>query len=322
LTIKVHTKTKNPNLLLGRGNSYFLILITIMTQLSVIQIAPEESISAQSLSTEVIDSANTQPSFCRVELTEEEQCLRLHLERKVERAFYEAGKALRELRDRKLYRSTHQTFEEYCRDRFGYSRRHPYLLMEAAVIVDNLSEKCDPMDHIPPTSERQVRPLTKLDPDTQCEAWQLAVSEADGKVPSSRIVKDIVQRIMERTKVANPYQLGEVCQIIAKDNPELRGKGGGWCIVSQVNDFSCTVTAWDGEYSIGLQHLKSFDYLPKECKQVKAISDRISLLYSPNMEEAAVKVLKNLGEIKRPYLTLLEEKLLTLLEQEFGIITN
>ncbi|WP_229485591.1 hypothetical protein [Nostoc favosum] len=57
------------------------------------------------------------------ELTEEEQRDRLHLERRVERAFFEAGKALTELRDRRLYRSTHKTFEEYCRDRFAHSRQ-------------------------------------------------------------------------------------------------------------------------------------------------------------------------------------------------------
>ncbi|MEH2251299.1 hypothetical protein [Nostoc sp.] len=43
-----------------------------------------------------------------------------------------------ELRDRRLYRSTHKTFEDYCRDRFSYSCRQPYHLMEAAVIFDNL----------------------------------------------------------------------------------------------------------------------------------------------------------------------------------------
>jgi hypothetical protein len=78
------------------------------------------------------------------ELTYEEQQERLHLEKQVERSFYVAGKALQQLRDRRLYRSTHRTFEEYCRDRFGYSRRHPYLLIDAAIVVDNLSEKCDP----------------------------------------------------------------------------------------------------------------------------------------------------------------------------------
>jgi len=63
------------------------------------------------------------------ELTEEEERLRLHLEHKVERAFYEAGKALGELRNQRLYRSTHHTFENYCRDRFGFERRHPYRLI-------------------------------------------------------------------------------------------------------------------------------------------------------------------------------------------------
>ncbi|WP_442948571.1 hypothetical protein [Nostoc sp.] len=84
--------------------------------------------------------------------------------------------------------------------------------------------------------------MTKLDPGIQPEAWQQAVESANGKVPSHRIIKDVVQRIMERTKIPNTYQIGEVCQILAKDNPELRGKGGCWGIVNHVGEFSCTVT--------------------------------------------------------------------------------
>ncbi|MEH2228787.1 MAG: hypothetical protein V7K71_03965 [Nostoc sp.] len=137
------------------------------------------------------------------ELTEQEQSDRLHLERRVERAFFEAGKALTELRDRRLYRSTHKTFEDYCRERFGFSRRQPYHLIEAAVIFDNLVEKCDRSDHILPTNEWQIRPLSKLDPNIQPEAWEQAVESANGKVPSHRIVKDVVQRIMERTQAPN-----------------------------------------------------------------------------------------------------------------------
>ncbi|WP_208766581.1 hypothetical protein [Nostoc flagelliforme] len=51
---------------------------------------------------------------------------------------------------------------------------------------------------------------------------------------------------MERTKAPNPYRVGEVCLLIAKDNPDLRGKGGCWGIVNHVGKFSCTVTMWDG----------------------------------------------------------------------------
>jgi hypothetical protein len=57
----------------------------------------------------------------------------------------------------------------------------------------------------------------KLEEQRSC--WQQAVHEAGGKVPTGKIVKDVVQRIMERTQVPNTYQLGEVCQILAKDNP-------------------------------------------------------------------------------------------------------
>jgi hypothetical protein len=260
------------------------------------------------------------------ELTEEEQSDRLHLERRVERAVFEAGKALTELRDRRLYRSTHKTFEDYCRERFGYSRRQPYLLMDAAVVFDNLLEKCDPLDQVLPTNERQVRPMTKLEPQEQQEVWLRAVELAGGKVPTGRIVKDVVQRIMERTKVPNTYQIGEVCQILVKDNSELRGLGGCWGIVSAVNNFSCTVRMWDGEYAIGLQHLKSFNYLPQECEQMHSLSDaygglrlRISRVYSGALEDSVQKFLEMLGKLNRSYLTNLEEKVLSLLESEVKV---
>jgi hypothetical protein len=282
------------------------------------------------------------------ELTQEEQSDRLHLERKVERAFFEAGKALMELRDRRLYRSTHKTFEEYCRSRFGYTRMAATYKIAAATVMENLStiglqnaeittnglqppkmstiglqnvEMSTSGLQILPTNERQVRPLVALEPEVQRTAWQQAVQVAGGKVPTGRIVKDVVQRIMERTRVPNTYQLGEVCQILAKDNPELRGKGGCWGIVNHVGEFSCTVTMWDGEYTVRIDHLKPFNYLESECQQMQQISDRINRLRdSGKLEAPAEAVLKCLGELKRPYLTEFEEKLLGFIEQEYGIV--
>jgi hypothetical protein len=169
-----------------------------------------------------------------------------------------------------------------------------------------------------PTSEGQIRPLTKLEAHEQQEVWLRAVELAGGKVPTGRIVKDVVQRIMERTKVPNTYQIGEVCQILVKDNPELRGKGGCWAIVSAVNDFSCTVRVWDGEYTVGLQYLKSYNYLPAECEQIHSLSDRISRVYSDSLEETVKSLLQSLGKVNRPYFTGVEEKLLNVLESEYG----
>ena len=51
--------------------------------------------------------------------------------------------------------------------------------------------------------------------------------------------------------------------------------------------------------------------------------DRITKLRNcGKLEAAAYANLKHLGEVKRPYLTQLEQKLLRLLEQEYKIITN
>ena len=53
------------------------------------------------------------------------------------------------------------------------------------------------------------------------------------------------------------------------------------------------------------------------------ISDRISRLReNEKLEEAARAVLKHLGELKGPYLTEVEEKLLSVIEKEYGIIDD
>ena len=142
------------------------------------------------------------------ELSLEDEQERLRLERQVERAFYAAGCALRELRDRKLYRSTHKTFKEYCQDRFGFARRHSYRLIDASIVVDNILQMCpirtqnssDTSDtnqtlEIIPTSEWQIRSLTKLEPQQQREVWRQAVATAKGKVPSGKLVSNLVAKI-------------------------------------------------------------------------------------------------------------------------------
>ena len=251
-------------------------------------------------------------------LTIEEEKARFSLERKVERAFYEAGKALRELRDRRLYRSTHVTFEEYCRERFDFTRRRPYQLIEAAQIYDNLIDKCEPMVPVLPTKEGQVRPLSELNTDEQPIAWEAAVKQAGGKVPTGRIVKDVVKRMKDNNPKPIPFEVGEICQIMTKDNPELRGKGGCWCIIKDIYKLSCQVNTWDNKYILRSENLKSLGYSPEECKQMENISARMTMLHKTgNLDEAALWVLNGLAKLKTPHLTDLEEKLLALLESEY-----
>jgi hypothetical protein len=251
------------------------------------------------------------------ELSDSEEQEKLRLERLVEKSFYVAGKALKQLRDGRFYRNNHKTFEAYCQDRFSYTRRSVNYLIAAADVVENLGTNGS---QIFPTAERQVRPLTSLEPVQQSEAWQQAVSEAGGKVPVARIVKEVVQRITARQPAFIPFEVGEVCAILPKDNPELRGKGGCWCIVSAVGEFSCTVNTYDNEYQLRPEYLKSLDFTEFECKQIEDIGVRMTQLYQTGeLEEVALGVLNKLARIDRAYLTDLEKQLLTLLEQKYHI---
>ena len=147
-------------------------------------------------------------------LSEGEKVERDSLERTVQQAFFVAGQALKSLRDKRLYRETHATFESYVRDRFDFTKRAAYYLMDAYEVVNNLkaAHSLAPSDdagsllkseqfvhsnkgtNILPTKESQCRPLAKLSPERQREVWQTAVDKAEGKVPSARIVKDIIHQ--------------------------------------------------------------------------------------------------------------------------------
>ena len=181
--------------------------------------------------------------------------------------------------------------------------------------TDRNDEMCTNGAQILPTSERQVRPLTKLEPDQQREAWAKAVEQAGGKVPSGRIVKSIVDQIRQRNPVPNPWCVNEVAMIMVKDNPDLRGKGGCWCVITEVHDFSCTVRLWDGDYQVKPENLKELPYSNEQQEVVRKLCDRLSKLYDPEMEDTAKAVLASLGRIDRPWLTEFEERLLIFLEE-------
>jgi hypothetical protein len=132
-------------------------------------------------------------------LTIEQKKELLRLERKIESGFYLAGIALKQIREQRLYRNTHSSFEEYCRDRFDFTRAAARYLIGAAEVVDNL--KCKQIVYTFPTKESQCRPLLGLTPELQSEVWLEAVKKANGKVPSARIVKSVLEQNREKIVV-------------------------------------------------------------------------------------------------------------------------
>ncbi len=57
--------------------------------------------------------------------------------------------------DKRLYRTTHQTFEDYCQERFGFDRRY----VNRQIFHSRMQELLGPRG---PKTEKQARPLTAL----------------------------------------------------------------------------------------------------------------------------------------------------------------
>lgn len=87
-----------------------------------------------------------------------------------QRSFVDVGRALRAIRDESLYELAFDTFETYCKSRFGMARRTAYQFIDAVEVVDNLCA----MAHKLPTSERVLRPLTALSEADQIDVWKQA----------------------------------------------------------------------------------------------------------------------------------------------------
>ncbi|PSB27686.1 hypothetical protein [Chlorogloea sp. CCALA 695] len=253
------------------------------------------------------------------ELTEDEEKERHRLELKVERAFYEAGTALRELRDKRLYRSTHRSWEGYCKERFGYGRDCADLKISASIVVEEIKKLPTNRRQFLPTTLEQVRPLIKLQKlEDRTFAWQQAVEQADGKVPSGRIVKDIVQRLKEKplVKASDFCTIGDPFILTRLEGAE-RKYNGCWAIAFEVRDFTIAVDVYDNTLTVKPDNLDPID-LPDVRRQLPQTLKRIKKLRNIEiLDRGAKNILKDLG--RQIYLTDLENKLLSFLEREYRI---
>ena len=110
-------------------------------------------------------------------LTESETLQLTDLEGIIERGmktFVEVGAAIRLIRDKRLYRTTHSTFEDYCQDRWDWSRQRASQLIVAADVVAELSTIVD----TPPANEGQARAIAKVPEERRVKVWETVVENA------------------------------------------------------------------------------------------------------------------------------------------------
>jgi hypothetical protein len=104
-------------------------------------------------------------------------------------AFRDVGQALKHVRDFRLYRATHATFEDYCRDRWGWSARRGYQLMDAADAIAGLSPECEPLVH----TERAARELAKVEPKDREEVVRKA---AESGSVTAKAIKEAAAEVL------------------------------------------------------------------------------------------------------------------------------
>ncbi len=159
-------------------------------------------------------------------LTRCESKLREELEVKVFRLvgafFLELGETLAEIDEKRLYKSTHHTFADYCREILDLAARSAYRYIESAEVVKNLlpeniksvtnwSQNISQVPEITiPQNESQARALVGLEPAEQRKVWSQAVESApDTKITAAHVravVREFkgekIQEKIERVKRA------------------------------------------------------------------------------------------------------------------------
>jgi hypothetical protein len=102
--------------------------------------------------------------------------------------FHKTGCALKKIRDKRLYLSEYDSFEEFCLNHLKLSRAYAYRQITAYEVIKNLTIVNIPLN------ESQTRPLAKLKPNQQNLAWQHALDMAQ-LANRPVLTKDVIQAV-------------------------------------------------------------------------------------------------------------------------------
>lgn len=158
--------------------------------------------------------------------------------------FVEVGEALLTIRDNRLYRAGHRTFEDYCRQRWGVVASRARQLIGAAETVKALESVTD----VTPVNEAQARELAPLrdDPERMAAAWQETVERSNGR-PTAAVAREVVREYQQPEPRPEPAPAPAPVEVWSPEERELqqRLRAGETVVVS----FRCheNLIAWANE---------------------------------------------------------------------------
>jgi len=136
-------------------------------------------------------------------------------------AFVEVGQALFDIREDRLYRATHKTFEAYCKERWELSKSRVYQLIGATEVRQALSTTVDLL----PANEAQARPLTAIPMEQVEDVWQEAIETAPTDDNGQPVItaKHVEETVHNWQEADEPYvePAEEVEEGTPPEEPEL-----------------------------------------------------------------------------------------------------
>ena len=156
-----------------------------------------------------------------------------------QQTFMKVGLAILEIRDHRLYRKDYDTFEVYCRERWGWEKSHSHRLMDAAKVVNALPPPL--AAQIP--NENTARALAKVPVGERTTVVENVVKS---NLPiSSTSIKQEVEHQQVTTKTS---PMGEVLK--CKVSPYTRLDATGYIIPPKI------LPLWDKSEEIGKALIK------------------------------------------------------------------
>jgi hypothetical protein len=148
------------------------------------------------------------------ELSAPERQRLAELEAVVERGldtFAEVGRALLEIRDERLYRETHGTFEAYLRQRWGMSRRRGYQLIDAArvsTVVDTAGLPAPPSERV----ARELAPVLRAEGEQAVVEVVRSLRAKYGDRVTHKVVEEAVSERLRREQVLSFVTSSDSCE--------------------------------------------------------------------------------------------------------------
>ena len=165
----------------------------------------------------LIPDATDQEKITRLPLSAEEAKLLEDCENAIDDAlsgFHTVGQHLRTIKLKKLYRATHDTFEQYCQERFGFGQNYGNRVVRAAEVVDNL--KSVPIGTVRlPATEAHARAMVGLSPEKQIEVATNVKKKVGDSQPTTADFKEEVDKVSKK----------DLKPATAKQSKSTAGKG-------------------------------------------------------------------------------------------------